>query len=358
MRKFLYKILVTGGAGFIGSAFVRLLLNRDCPRHMAKGLSPQEAISKDTKGTVPKLIVVDKLTYAGDLERLKEVNGKYKFYKTDICDKKSIESIFKRENPHIVVNFAAESHVDRSILDSTAFIQTNVIGTQVLLDLSRKYKIKKFIQISTDEVYGEIKKGKFSENSPLKPNSPYAASKASADLLIKSYIRTYGFPAIIIRPCNNYGHWQYPEKLIPLSILKIVKNEKVPVYGNGKNRREWLYVPDCARGILKIMEAGEIGDIYNLGSGEEKENIAVVSKIISILERSKSLISFVRDRPGHDYRYSLFSSKIHKLGWVPQIDFEKGIMQTMHWYIQNSAWLVKKAKSLIDFEREFKRHST
>ena len=283
MRKGLSKILVTGGAGFIGSAFVRLLL-RDCPR---------QSYAKAFKRGL-SLIVVDKLTYAGDLERLKEVKGEYKFYKADICNKKQIESIFKQEKPDVVLNFAASTHVDRSILNAAPFIDTNIKGTQILLDASRKYKIKKFIQISTDEVYGEIKKGKFSEDSPLKPNSPYAASKAAADLLVKAYIRTYGFPAIIIRPCNNYGPWQYPEKLIPVVISRTLKNRRVPVYARGQNIREWLYVADCAEAMLLIMQKGKIGKIYNVGSGQEKRNIEVVKAILKLLEKPEDLIEFSR----------------------------------------------------------------
>ena len=240
MRKRIPKILITGGAGFIGSAFVRLLL---------KGLSPQ--------GTVPSIIIIDKLTYAGDLKRLYQ-KGTVPFYKTDICNKSSIQSIFQKERPDIVVHFAAESHVDRSINDASPFIDTNIKGTQILLDASRKYKVSKFIHISTDEVYGEVSNGKFSENSSIKPNSPYAASKAAADLLVQSYIRTYKFPAIIIRPSNNYGPWQYPEKLMPLAILRILEGGKIPVCGKGLNVREWLYVDDCAQGIMTIMRK-EIG---------------------------------------------------------------------------------------------------
>ena len=338
------KLLITGGAGFIGSAFVRLLLNRDCPESLRqfRGIHPERS-EGPSKLRGLSLIVVDKLTYAGDLERLKEVEGKYKFYKADICDKKYIESIFKKEEPEIIVNFSAETHVDRSILDSKAFLQTNIIGTQVLLDISRKYRIKKFIQISTDECYGEIKKGSFTEDSPLKPNSPYAASKASADLLIRSYIRIYGFPAIIIRPCNNYGPWQYPEKLIPLAILKILKNKKIPIYADGKNVREWLYVEDCAQGILQILEKGKIGEIYNLGSQEEKQNIEVVKMILKILKRDQNLIEFVEDRPGHDIRYSLDSAKVFsEIGWRPKLKFEDGLRITVQWGLKHKGWLVSK----------------
>ncbi|MBC8499983.1 MAG: dTDP-glucose 4,6-dehydratase [Candidatus Atribacteria bacterium] len=346
MRKRVPKILVTGGAGFIGSAFVRLLLNRDCPEslHKLQGIHPERSEGPSKLGGF-SLIVVDKLTYAGDLARLQEVKGKYKFYKADICDKIKIEAVFKKEKPQILVNFAAETHVDRSILDPTAFIKTNVMGTQVLLDLSRKYKIKQFIHLSTDEVYGDIEKGKFNEDSPLKPNSPYAASKAAADLLIRSYIRTYGFPAIIIRPCNNYGPWQYPETLIPLAILKILRNAKIPVYGNGKNVREWLYVADCAEGIYRIFNRGRIGEIYNLGSICARQNVVVVKNLLTILGKNKSMIEFVKDRPGHDFRYSLDSSKVFReLEWRPTRSLYEGLKITVQWGLEHRKWLLSKWK--------------
>ncbi len=335
MRKELSKILVTGGAGFIGSAFVRLLVNRDCPR--------------STKGTVPELVVVDKLTYAGDLKRLQGLSLKgtvpdFKFYKTDICDKKRIETIFRKENLQVVVHFAAETHVDRSILDSSAFLRTNIIGTQVLLDLSRKYKIGKFVHISTDEVYGDIERGKFREDSPLKPNSPYAASKAAADLLIRSYVRTYNFPAIIIRPCNNYGPWQYPEKLIPVVINNAMHNRRVPVYANGLNVREWLYVSDCAQAILFLLKKGNVGETYNIGSGHQEENISVVKQVLGILDKPVTLIEFVGDRLGHDWRYALESSKANRLGWKPKVRFSCGLKSTVAWNVVNRGWLASKSK--------------
>lgn len=290
-------------------------------------------------------VVVDRLTYAGDLRRLEEVAGKYKFYKADICNKKQIETIFGRERPEVVLNFAAWTHVDRSIVDATSFIETNVKGTQVLLDIARKYKIKKFIHLSTDEVYGEIKKGSFSEESPLQPNNPYAASKAAADLLIKSYVRTYNFPAIIIRPSNNYGPWQYPEKLIPMAILNILKKQRIPLYATGKNIREWLYVEDCIQAILLVVEKGKVGEIYNIGSGEERKNIEVVSQILKILGKPKSLINFVKDRPGHDIRYRLNWRKVNKdLGWEPQVNFSKGIKLTLDWYTRHKDWIFSKEK--------------
>jgi len=323
MRSRISKILVTGGAGFIGSEFIRYAVKRGfC------------------------VALLDKLTYAGDLERLKEVKGRYKFYKGDICNRGLVNSILKQEKCEIIINFAAETHVDRSILASKVFLETNCLGTQVLLDASRQFGIRKFIHLSTDEVYGDIKSGRFNEDSPLKPNSPYAASKAAADLLIKSYIRTYDFPAIILRPSNNYGPWQYPEKLIPVIVSKALKNENVPVYAKGLNVREWLFVEDTAQAIAKIIEKGKVGEVYNVGSECEETNIKVVKTILSLLNKPKSLIRFVRDRPGHDFRYSLDSRKINKLGWKARTSFDAGINQTVNWYVQNLNWVEKNIKIL------------
>jgi dTDP-glucose 4,6-dehydratase len=331
MRRKLSKILVTGGAGFIGSEFVRQAVKRDCPR--SYGII-------QAKGAVHKLIVVDNLTYAGDIERLREVKGKFIFYKADICDKNSIGEIFRKEKPEAVLNFAAQTHVDRSIKNALPFIETNVKGTQILLEAAIKFKIDKFIHISTDEVYGEINKGKFSEDSPLQPNSPYAASKAAADLLVKAYVRTYNLPAVIVRPCNNYGPWQYPEKLIPLAISKAIRNLKVPVYAKGDNIREWLYVSDCASAILLILKEGRAGEVYNLGSGHKERNIDVVSRILKILGKHQSLIKFVKDRPGHDFRYALDSSKIEdEIGWKSQVRFDNGLKDTVGWYLNNRTWV-------------------
>jgi dTDP-glucose 4,6-dehydratase len=319
MRRRFPKILVTGGAGFIGSAFVRA--------------RPRDAA----------LVVVDKLTYAGDSRRLAQAKGNFKFYQADICAQKAIGRIFKRERPDIIAHFAAETHVDRSILKGEPFINTNVLGTLNLLEASRKYGVGRFLHISTDEVYGDITKGKFSEASPLKPNSPYAASKAAADLLINSYIRTYKFPALIVRPSNNYGPWQYPEKLIPLAIMKVLRREKVPLYARGENIREWLYVDDCARGIWEVLTKGKIGEIYNLGSGQERRNIEVVGMILDILGAPKKMIEFVPDRPGHDLRYALDSHKMSRdIGWQPRIDFSEGIKMTVAWCIKNKSWLLSK----------------
>lgn len=325
MRKKLSKILITGGAGFIGSAFVRLIVK-------AKYLP----------------VIVDKLTYAGDLARLKEVSGKYKFYRTDICNKEKLTQIFKKEKPEIVIHFAAESHVDRSIQDSSPFIETNVKGTQVLLDCSRKYEVKRFVHLSTDEVYGDIAVGKFNECSPLKPNSPYAASKAAADLLVQSYIRTYKFPALIIRPSNNYGPWQYPEKFIPRAILTVIKNQKIPVYADGKNVREWLYVEDCAEGIYQSMIKGKIGEAYNLGSNIEKENIQVAKAILKALESGDDRIEFVKDRPGHDIRYSIETKKINNgINWRSKVNFKDGLKDTVDWCVEHKAWLFSKWEDIV-----------
>lgn len=320
MRKAIFKILVTGGAGFIGSAFVRQAVRQGY-----------------------KIAVIDKLTYAGDLARLQEVKGKYKFYKADICSKRIIDLIFKKEKPHIMVHCAAETHVDRSIRDAAVFIKTNVIGTENLLDIAREHKLKRFVHISTDEVYGEIEKGKFHEDSPLKPNSPYAASKAAADLLIRSYIRTYDFPALIIRPSNNYGPWQYPEKLIPLAVSRILSGKIIPVYGDGSNIREWLFVEDCAKGILAILEKGKDSEIYNLGSRQEKKNIQIVRMLFGLLKKNTNSIEFVRDRPGHDLRYSLNSAKVlREINWRPRLDFVRGLKITVDWCLKHKEWLLGK----------------
>jgi len=304
------KILVTGGAGFIGSEFVR------------------QAVKNGGS-----IVVVDKLTYAGDLKRLRDVKGKFKFYKADICDNKKMRDIFRKEKPDIVVHFAAETHVDRSIKDASPFIETNVKGTQVLLDCAREFKSKKFIHVSTDEVYGEIKSGKFSESSPFCPNSPYSVSKAAGDMLARAYHRTYGLPVIVVRPCNNYGPRQYEEKLIPVVIKHALKNQKVPVYAKGQNVREWLYVSDCCRAIWLVMKKGKTGEVYNIGSGMERENIDTVRSILRSLNKPESLIKFVKDRPGHDLRYSLNCRKIkNQLGWRALIRFEEGLNRTIDWY--------------------------
>jgi len=322
------KLLVTGGAGFIGSEFVR------------------QAVKKGYQ-----VIVVDFLTYAGDLERLKEVENDISFYQIDIKDYTNLEKVFKTEKPQVVIHFAAESHVDRSILEPRAFIQTNIEGTLNLLELSKIFKTERFINISTDEVYGELgESGKFKEESPLRPNSPYSVSKAAQDMLGRAYFKTYGLPVITVRPSNNYGPWQYPEKLIPVAIAKALKDEPIPVYGKGLNVRQWLYVADCAEAILIVMEKGVPGEVYNIASGVEKRNIEVVKTILEILNKPHSLIEFIQDRPGHDYRYSMDVRKIKKeLGWEAKTDFETGLKLTVEWYLNHRDWLEKKIEKLRDF---------
>jgi dTDP-glucose 4,6-dehydratase len=322
------KLLITGGAGFIGSEFVR------------------QAVKKGHQ-----VAVIDKLTYAGDLERLKEVWDSISFYKADITNSEFVEYIFDKEKPDVVVHFAAESHVDRSILNPEDFLKSNILGTYTLLEVSRRYNIKLFINISTDEVYGELgETGKFTEETPLKPNSPYSVSKASADMLGRAYFRTYGLPVITVRPSNNYGPWQYPEKLIPVVIIKALQNEFVPVYGKGLNVREWLYVEDCAEAIFAIIEKGKPGEIYNVASGEERRNIEVVKAILDLLGKSYDLIKFVEDRPGHDFRYSMDFSKVMKeCGWKPKTKFEEGLEKTVKWYLNHKEWLFKKVEELKEY---------
>ncbi|MEW6419678.1 MAG: dTDP-glucose 4,6-dehydratase [Nitrospirota bacterium] len=315
------KLLVTGGAGFMGSEFVR--------SGVRKGYA---------------IVVVDNLTYAGDMERLKEIKEDIAFYRADITDKDSMEHIFKAEEPVAVVHFAAESHVDRSILDASPFLDTNIKGTQVLLDIAGKYGSERFINISTDEVYGEIRgEGKFYETTPLNPNSPYSVSKAAADMLGRAYHRTHGIPVITVRPSNNYGPWQYPEKFIPVIILRALNSEKVPVYGKGENIREWLFVSDCIDAVFEILEKGRIGEIYNVGSGEEKRNIDVVKTVLKLLGKPEDLIEFTKDRPGHDLRYSLNSDKINgQIGWKSKIKFPEGVDRTVKWYMDNIKWMNSK----------------
>jgi len=318
------RLLVTGGAGFIGSEFVRQGVDRGY-----------------------QIAVIDKLSYAGDIERLKKAEGKITFYKVDVTDKGSVEEVFRKEKPDVIVHWAAESHVDRSILDASPFLDTNIKGTQVLLDIARQQEIKRFINISTDEVYGDLEEeGQFYETTPLNPSSPYSVSKASADMLGRAYHRTYGLPVITIRPSNNYGPWQYPEKLIPVVILKALNDQKVPVYAKGENVREWLFVSDCAEAVFKAVEKGRAGEIYNVGSGEEKRNIDVVKTILKILGKTEDLIEFVKDRLGHDFRYSLNSDKIRQeIGWKPKVQFSEGIEKTVKWYLDNVEWVKRKAEN-------------
>lgn len=314
------NVLVTGGAGFIGANFINYLL-----RH-------------SDEITVYNL---DKLTYAGDKERLKSLKNdkRYVFVKGDIANRKTVTEVFDR-GIDTVVHFAAESHVDRSISDADPFEVTNVRGTMVLLDAARRHGIEKFVHISTDEVYGQLgEDGQFVETMPLEPSSPYSASKAAGDLFVKAYQHTYKLPVTTVRPSNNYGPWQYPEKLIPVVINKALDDQPVPVYAQGLNVREWLYVDDCARGVLDVIKKGKPGEIYNIGSGHERRNIEVVKAILNILGKPESLISFVDDRLGHDFRYSLNTMKINtEIGWKAQVSFEEGIEKTVDWYVNNQAW--------------------
>ena len=318
-------VLVTGGAGFIGNCFCKLLLNE----------------RKDWK-----VVNVDSLTYAANPNTIKEElnNPNYKFYKIDIRDREAIYKIFEEEKPNIVVNFAAESHVDRSILDPESFLTTNIIGTEVLMDACRKYGIERYHQVSTDEVYGDLPLDRpdlfFHEDTPLHTSSPYSTSKASADLLVLAYYRTYGLPVTISRCSNNYGTYQFPEKLIPVVISKALNNEPIPVYGKGENVRDWIHVNDHNIGVDLIVRNGKIGEIYNLGGHSERTNLEVVKTILKQMNKSEDLITFVNDRPGHDLRYAIDSTKVEKeLGWKLTHDFESGIKETVDWYLNNQEWI-------------------
>lgn len=318
------KVLITGGAGFIGSNFIHYILS---------------------KYNDYQVINLDKLTYAANLENLKDIedNKNYRFIHGDIADQEFIFKLFENEKFDIVINFAAESHVDNSILNPQIFTITNILGTQVLLDACRKYNIKRFHQVSTDEVYGELplddKSILFTEKTPLNPSSPYSASKASADMLVKSYYRTYSLPITISRCSNNYGPYQHLEKLIPLMISKAINNDNLPVYGNGLNVRDWLHVYDHCTAIDLIIHEGKIGEIYNIGGNNEKSNIDVVKIILKELGKSEKLIKYVNDRPGHDLRYAIDSTKLeNELGWKPKYNFDTGIQQTIKWYLHNKSW--------------------
>ena len=335
-------ILVTGGMGFIGSNFIRYILG----------------LNEDFK-----IINVDKLTYAGNLENLKNIKEKYvecyKFYKSDICDFDIIERIIIKEKVEYIINFAAESHVDRSIDNPKLFCDTNILGTQSLLNSAKRNKIKKFVQISTDEVYGSLNftDPAFTEKTPVSPNSPYAASKASADLLLNSYYKTYNFPVVISRCSNNYGPYQFPEKVIPLMINNALNNKELPVYGEGINVRDWIHVTDHCKAILKVLLEGKIGEIYNIGGDSELANIDLVKKILKQLDKSESLITFIKDRPGHDLRYAINHEKITKeLNWKPKTNFNKGLEMTIQWYIDNDDWLSSVINNdyLTYYEQQYK----
>ena len=308
------QILVTGGAGFIGSNFIKFILKK-YPNY--------------------KIINLDALTYCGNLKNLSEVenNSNYEFVYGDICDKKLVNALVKKVD--CVVNFAAHSHVDNSIKSPEPFIKTNIEGVFNLLEASKEHNIEKFLQISTDEVYGSIEKGSFDENSPLNPSSPYSASKAGADMLVLSYFKTFNLRTLITRCSNNYGPNQYPEKLIPLCILNILKNKNVTLYGNGLNIRNWIYVDDHVNALDKVLHKGKIGEIYNIASDNYKTNLEVIYLILDYMKKDKNFIEFIKDRPGHDMRYSVTCDKIKRLDWQPEITFEKGIKSTVEWYLRN-----------------------
>ena len=314
------NILVTGGAGFIGSCFIRHILNKYCDY---------------------KIINIDALTYAGNIENLNDIkdNPNYKFVHGNICDKELVRELMQEVD--CVVNFAAESHVDRSITGPEIFIETNVKGTLNLLQAAKEAKIERFLQVSTDEVYGSLgKTGYFYETTPLAPNSPYSASKASADLLVRAYYETYKMPVLNTRCSNNYGPYQYPEKLIPFFISKLLKGEKVPVYGDGLNVRDWLYVYDHCSAIDTVLHNGKIGEIYNIGGHNEKTNIEITKLILNAMEKDESSIEYVQDRLGHDRRYAISNDKIQtQLGWEPSLTFEEGIKITIDWYLNNQDWI-------------------
>jgi len=318
------KILVTGGAGFIGSNFIRYILS---------------------KRTDLFILNLDKLTYAGNLENLVDVENhpNYKFVKGDITNNELIDYLFKKYSFEYVINFAAESHVDRSILGSEIFYITNVVGTNVLLEASKRYGVEKFVQISTDEVYGSLgPTGLFTEETPLSPNSPYSSSKAAADLMALSFHHTFGLPVVITRCSNNYGPYQFPEKLIPLMIINTLNNKKLPVYGDGLNVRDWIYVLDHNKAVELVLERGRVGNVYNIGASCEMKNIDIVKLILRKMNKSEDLIEFVKDRPGHDKRYAIDSSKIqNELGWKPAFNFETAIQSTIDWYLTNNAWWEK-----------------
>jgi dTDP-glucose 4,6-dehydratase len=333
------NVLVTGGCGFIGSNFIRFLL---------------ETSSNLT------VVNLDKLTYAGNLENLKglERGRKYHFIKGDICDGSLVGRILKKYSIDTIVNFAAESHVDRSILGPEDFVRTNIYGTHVLLEAAKSYwgkigfKGKKFLQVSTDEVYGSLgTKGKFREDTPLSPNSPYSSSKAGADLLARAYFETYGFPVIISRCSNNYGPYQFPEKFIPLMMVRALKNKSLPVYGDGRNVRDWLHVKDHCGAIRRILKNGKVGEIYNIGGCNEWRNIDVARLMLKKMGKSQKLIKFVKDRPGHDRRYAIDAGKLIKqLKWKPKFDFDSGLEETIDWYLTNKSWWMNVMTG------EYKRH--
>lgn len=336
------KILVTGGAGFIGSAFVRLLIART--RH--------------------QVVNLDKLTYAGNLENLAsvEASDRYRFVEGDICDPSLVESLLQEERPDAIVHFAAESHVDRSILSPEPVIRTNVFGTFTLLEAARRSGTSRFVHVSTDEVYGSLESPReATEDYPLNASSPYSASKAGSDLLARSYFVTYKFPVLITRASNNYGPYQFPEKLIPLMISNALENRPLPVYGDGMQVRDWLYVDDHCRGILAVLNQGREGEIYNIGGNRSLPNLDVVRQLLALTGRPESLIQYVTDRPGHDRRYALSSEKLmHETGWRPEVNFETGLAETIRWYQANAGWVerVRSGAYRAYYERNYGGRAT
>jgi dTDP-glucose 4,6-dehydratase len=335
------KILVTGGAGFIGSNFIRHIVGA---------------------GKNFEIVNFDKLTYAGNLANLESVadNPNYHFVKGDICDATAVETAMR--DCDAVVHFAAESHVDRSIYEPAPVFQTNVNGTFVLLEVARKVSLQRFVHVSTDEVYGDIPPGMFAdENFPLQPSSPYSASKAASDLLVRSYVRTYKFPAMITRSSNNYGPYQFPEKLVPLMITNALSDKALPIYGDGKQQRDWLHVEDNCRGILSVLEKGKIGEVYNIGGLDLDENLTLVRRILNLTRKPESLVSYVQDRPGHDRRYALNCKKIEtELGWRPIISLEVGLRRTIDWYKNYEHWLagVRNREYLSYYEKYYENRES
>ena len=326
------KLLVTGGAGFIGSNFIRYLL----------GKYPDYQV-----------INLDKLTYAGNLDNLKDLkeNRRHTFVKGNICKPKVVDGLASQVE--VIINFAAESHVDRSILAAGQFIQTDVYGTYVLLEAARKYRHRRYIQISTDEVYGSIHRGDFSEIDPLNPSSPYAASKAAADLMVLAYWTTFQLPALITRSSNNFGPYQHPEKFIPLFITNAQEDKPLPLYGDGKNARDWIYVLDNCKAIDLVLHQGREGEIYNIGGENEHTNIEITQQILKTLDKPLSLIQYVKDRPGHDRRYALNCQKLKSLGFQPRSSFDEALAHTIHWYEQNQAWWKKIKRG--EFKKYYKK---
>ena len=333
-------IMVTGGSGFIGSNFIQYLINNFDIR----------------------IVNLDALTYAGNPENLRDIdkNSKYKFVHGEIQNKKLVNEIIKKYKIEGIINFAAESHVDRSIMDSRPFIETNITGTLTLLEAAKEFKLKKYLQISTDEVYGSLgKTGKFTELTPISPKSPYSACKASADHLVSAFVNTYNLPAVITRCSNNYGQYQFPEKLIPLMILNAFENKKLPVYGDGLNVRDWIHVNDHCSAIWTVYNKGKNGEVYNVGGNCEKANIEIVKSILEIIGKPGTLIQFVKDRPGHDRRYAIDSTKIEtQLGWKREIIFEKGLEDTVKWYIENPHWCsnVMSGKYLEYYKKQYEEN--